>query len=571
MMLMNQLGSISKQLSGLNNTSVDSEEYLNLMKLFQQITSGLMEQSSLFQQQQFQNEAVENERRLKQEEVTKMLQNQIHSLQLQLQEHLRRMEEEKRNFEEKERQARLKELKEREERERLREIQERQEKEEREQRERLEKEEREERERLRLLREQQEKEEKERLKELREKIEQQEREERERLREIREQQEREERERLKEIRERIEREEREEKERLRELREKIEREEREEMERLREIREREEKEALQRKLQREAQELEEARLRNLSQESDSGASLNTVVNSVRYRNKLPYDDDQLTPEMREMAEEHRRRTGKELPRVLYRLVPHRSKFRRANELFDSNIHVDRVAEDDESLHSYTSESIRHILTKSSSTINQLNRISSSSSTSSNCSYDTPLTVSSSTRSSNRTSNSSTHQLQHQQSLPTKFDKSIRTEPIVLPPQTRFSCENPLLKSKDDFWIEPKLSITTKESLSSSPNSSPINDRNSNVNSSTYSFFGASYDNIKKILRRKTLWSDTPPEIPLPLNINLDNIPVNQKRMKRGSKDDLEIERKTNLMTLSAAHLRHVNLTNPSAVRHKKSE
>lgn len=40
--------------------------------------------------------------------------------------------------------------------------------------------------------------------------------------------------------------------------------------------------------------------------------------------------------------EHKIRTGKELPRVLYRLVPNRSKFKGANELFDSN--VDLVVE-----------------------------------------------------------------------------------------------------------------------------------------------------------------------------------------------------------------------------------
>jgi hypothetical protein len=37
------------------------------------------------------------------------------------------------------------------------------------------------------------------------------------------------------------------------------------------------------------------------------------------------------------AREHKARTGKELPRVLYRLVPNRSKFKGANELFDSEI------------------------------------------------------------------------------------------------------------------------------------------------------------------------------------------------------------------------------------------
>lgn len=47
-------------------------------------------------------------------------------------------------------------------------------------------------------------------------------------------------------------------------------------------------------------------------------------------------------EYQQAAKEHKIRTGKELPRVLYRLIPNRSKFKGANELFDSD--VDLVVE-----------------------------------------------------------------------------------------------------------------------------------------------------------------------------------------------------------------------------------
>jgi hypothetical protein len=576
LMLAKQLMGLSDQVKGANSPNFDPNQSMKFMSLFQQLAA----QTTTAQQQQL---AHESERRAQQDDMTRLLQEQIRELQLQLE----KSELEKREQEEKDGKRRGLMLQEAEERERLREATER---EERLRREMIAKEERVERDRLRAQREQQEREEKDRLRELREKIESEEREERDRAREKREREEREEKERLREIREAVEREEKEEKDRLREriereekeemerlraLRERIDREEKEETERLRLLREREEKETLVRKLRREVSDDDDATMMSvMSVQDQSSPPLQSKL-----RARPPRDEEfQLTPEMQAMADDHRRRTGKELPRVLYRLVPHRSKFRRANELFESNIHADQLAvatavgEDDETIHSVTSESIRNYLSKQKS-----EQLSSS-----------QLPPSSSPFSSMK-QHSAPHLLSHQLSLPLPTNASgvtataTVTAPIVLPRQSRFSCSNPLHQTKDDFWIDP-----TGAQLSHLSESSPTS--SSSTPKATNPLMDA-YDNLKSYLRKKSIFSDPfasseetidhPSSSIASLSIlqplppmNLDHLSSSspsaaQRRPKRGSKDDLEIERITTLKSISAAHLRQVNLSAAGHHRHPK--
>jgi hypothetical protein len=561
LMLAKQLMGLSDQLKGMNGLNFDPNEYYRILSLFQQLTSGGFMDPNSNSSQQHLNEAAaaaaENEKRSQQEEMTRMLQEQIQNLQLQLQQQLEKNELAK------------KEGRESAEREEMRVREEYEEKLRRDEKHRLEllaAEERQERERVRAQREQEE-EARERLRKIREQVDLEEREEKERLREIRERIEKEERE---------ERERREKEEAERREKEEWERREKEEAER----REKEESQAHDLKVRREFAEAAQAADR---------VKLKGASSSLRTRTP-PIDDFQVTPEMSEAAEEHRRRTGKELPRVLYRLVPHRTKFKRANELFESNIHADQISGDDESLHSCTSETIRSYLSKQES-----GRFSRSSSKAS---------MAESIFSTHTSSTGGTPSLHHQHSLPISLASTgvagapASAQPIVVPRQSRFSCDNPLHKTKDDFWIDPGAAAATATGASAGLPSSP-KARTSSLSpppARTSTLMDA-YDNFKNYLRRKSIFSEelpssesSPPSsmsspshssssyVPQPLPpINLEKISsIPLRRPKRGSKDDLEIERITSLMSLSAAHLRQVNLTAGPHHRHhhhppKKSE
>mmetsp|Transcript_9943 Transcript_9943/g.14986 ORF Transcript_9943/g.14986 Transcript_9943/m.14986 type:complete len:799 (+) Transcript_9943:201-2597(+) len=132
----------------------------------------------------------------------------------------------------------------------------------------------------------------------------------------------------------------------------------------------------------------------------------------------------MTPEMEEMAKEHRARTGKELPPVLYRLVPHRSKFRRANELFEADIDMkvlkEKQREEEELL---AAEEREPTLSMAGS----------------------------------------------------QYEPAVNGGLAVLESEmgdqlqkrgSKFSIDNPLLKSQDDFWLEPDTTDRVKVKRSS---------------------------------------------------------------------------------------------------------
>jgi hypothetical protein len=257
---------------------------------------------------------------------------------------------------------------------------------------------------------------------------------------------------------------------------------------------------------------------------------------------------------------------------LYRLVPHRSKFRRANELFESNIHADQlaVADDDESLHSYTSDSFRGYLSRQNS--EQF-----------------------SVQSAPASSPALRPQLVSQFSLPLSSHASSSTSestaPIVVPRQTRFSCSNPLYQAKDDFWIDPAGAAGGTTPLAQIESSSHARSSTSASTTPKNALVGV-YDNLKSYLRKKSIFSDpfsseetdppaslsfstpTRPSDSLPA-MNLEQVnpssSSSQRRPKRGSKDDLEIERITSLRLISAAHLRQVNLSAAPHRRTKKAD
>jgi hypothetical protein len=176
-----------------------------------------------------------------------------------------------------------------------------------------------------------------------------------------------------------------------------------------------------------------------------------------------------------------KRTNRELAPVLYRLVPHRSKFKRANELFEADVDVDYVSDGDGgSVRSFAS--LKSKMSKSSKSRDKVRDKSKANKEEVSFSLDhfapprnggvggdeschTPDSKGS--KGSKNSSKSGKGNEKDKKNRTSHFDFS---NPLLVPPSSTSSASLTPRKSQDDFWIDPneddlpKLRRSSKDDL-----------------------------------------------------------------------------------------------------------